>query len=290
METTRRVIDAHVHLDRFAERPGPGFDFFSPPRVEIITDEIVALMDANGVEKAVIMQHPNGALNDEASQAIADYPGRFRGAMILRYGDESCLSEMETNVRRGLTAIKLEMFGTTMYYPDFRLDSDLLLKVYAKAQELGVVITIDPFRIGLPSYQPDALEKVIPAFPDLKFVICHLGFPLANSHTEPGNDTMWRRMLHLAHFDNVWFDVTAMPDMFAGIETYPYPSAVALVRDFITTYGADKPMFGSDLPEELNRDGYDRLIGMFAGSDAFTEDEKSKLLHDNANRVYFGQA
>lgn len=282
-----KIIDAHVHIDRFKEKPGPDFDFFHPPMAEIVVDEIVRHMDEEGVEKAVILQHPNGAMNDEVSNALTQYPDRFKGAMILEFDDERCLAQMEENYKKGLTVIKLEMFGTTMYYPDIKLDSKLLQKVYAKAQKLGIVIAIDPFRIGMSGYQPEALHRMIPAYPNLKFVICHMGFPFANSHTEPGKKEVYKRMLALAEYDNVWFDATAMPDMYAGIEVYPYPSALQLIRDFIDTYGVNKVLFGSDLPEELNQEDYHHLIAMFKDSALFSEHEKACILYENANSVYF---
>lgn len=284
-----KIIDGHIHIDRFAEPPGPDFDFFNPPKVNIVIDEILELMDKEGVEKAVIMQHPNGPLNKEVIEVVAAYPNRLRGSMVLKYEDESCLDEMEEYYKKGLTVIKCEIFGTTMIYPEFKLDSPLKEKVYTKADELGIVMTIDPFRIGMPGYQIDELERMIPKYPNLKFVICHFGFPFGNMHKEPENVEVYGRMLDLARYDNVWFDVTAMPDMFEGIEVYPYPQAVKLVKEFISKYGAHKAIFGTDVPGELNQASYDQLIDMYYESDELTDEEKELLLYKNADKVYFGQ-
>lgn len=283
----KNIIDAHLHIDKFAEEPGPDFDFFHPPKALIVADEVLAMMDEQGVESGVIMQHPNGPLNEEIAQIVKEHPDRFRGSMILPLDTEDALTQMEENKRKGLTVIKLEMFGSTMIYPDLKLDSVLMRKIYAKAEELKLVIAIDPFRIGMPGYQYEELGRVVGDYPDLKFVICHMGYPMAGTMEEETDREKWKKMLDLARHDNVWVDFSAMPDMFCSVEEYPYSGALPLIREFIDTYGAKKAMWGSDIPGELNRGTYGQLIDMYEADGVFTEEEKKLMFRENARNVYF---
>lgn len=283
----RNIIDAHLHIDRFAEEPGPGFDFFHPPKALIVADEVLAMMDETGVESGVIMQHPNGPLNDEIAQIVKEHPDRFRGSMVLPLDTEDALGQMEVNKKNGLTVIKLEMFGSTMLYPGLKLDSELMRKIYAKAEKLGLVIAIDPFWIGMAGYQYEELGRVVGDYPGLKFVICHMAYPMAGTMDKEEDRQKWEKMLDLARFDNVWVDFSAMPDMFCSIEAYPYASAVPLIRRFIDQYGVEKAMWGSDIPGELNRGTYEQLIAMYETDGVFTKEEQKLMFRENARKVYF---
>jgi predicted TIM-barrel fold metal-dependent hydrolase len=285
----RKIIDAHLHIDELLEEPGDKFDFFNPPESRIATEEVLRLMDEQGVGKAVIMQHPNGPINEAVALAVREYPHRFRGAMIINPNDSGCLATIEENKKRGLSIIKLEMFGMSLLYPGIRLDSERFYEIFSLADKLGLVVAVDPFRMDMPGYQSDALNKVIPAFPGVKFVICHLGFPLAELMKEGKYKKKWREMSLLAKYKNVWFDISAMPDMFGNEEKYPYNSATILLKEFITDYGADKVLWGSDILGELRRCGYKQLIDMFEASDTLTEKEKNALFFENAEKVYFNE-
>ena len=285
----RKIIDAHLHIDELLEEPGDKFDFFNPPKSRIATEEVLRLMDEQGVGKAVIMQHPNAAINKAVTLAVHEYPHRFRGAMIINPNGSGCLADIEENKKRGLSVIKLEMFGMSLLYPGIRLDSERFYEIFSLAQTLGIVIAVDPFRMDMPGYQSEALNKMIPEFPGLKFVICHLGFPLAELMKEAEHKKKWREMSLLSRYKNVWFDVSAMPDMFGNEEEYPYAGAVALLKEFIADYGADKVLWGSDILGELKRCGYKQLIDMFAASDSLTEEEKNALFFENAEKVYFNE-
>lgn len=283
----RKIIDAHLHIDRFAEEPGPSFDFFHPPKALIVADEILAKMDEQGVESGVIMQHPNGPLNEEIAKIVRENPTRFRGSMILPLDAEDALAKMEMNREKGLTVIKLEMFGTTMLYPGLKLDSDRMLRIFEKAEELGLTVAIDPFRIGMAGYQHEELRSVIGRFSGLRFVICHLGYPMSGTMDSADAENEWHKMLSLAEYKNVWIDFSAMPDMLCSVEAYPYPSATKLVRDFIDQYGAGKAMWGSDIPGELNRGTYGQLIDMYDGDEKFADEERELIFYRNAKHVYF---
>lgn len=283
----RKIIDAHLHIDRFAEEPGPGFDFFHPPKALIVADEVLAQMDEQGVESAVIMQHPNGPLNEEIAKIVRENPDRFRGSMILPLDTEDALVLMEENKKKGLTVIKLEMFGSTMIYPDLKLDSGLMQKIFAKAEELGLTVAIDPFRIGMAGYQHEEIGKAAAQFPCLKFVICHLGYPMTGTMDSEDSRNEWHSMISLAEHPNVWVDFSAMPDMLCATEEYPYSSAAGLVRDFIDRYGAEKAMWGSDIPGELNRGTYGQLIDMYDAGEKFTDHERELIFYRNAKKVYF---
>lgn len=283
----RRVIDAHVHVDKFVFEGE--IDFSKPPTFVVVPHELVQHMDEESVEKAVIMQHPESAINDVVIDTIRANPGRFRGAMIIPMEGDDCIPQLEENHRRGLTVIKLDMYGALRLYPGIQLDSEVMQQVYTRAEELGIVVAIDPWKINETGYQAEALERMIQKHPGLKFVICHLGYCQAELLKDPVYHARWQEMASLARYGNVCFDVSAMPDMFDAVEKHPYAAAASLVKEFITNYGAEKALWGSDILGELGMGTYRELIDIFEASGLFSEDEKDLLFFGNAHRVYFGE-
>ena len=71
--------------------------------------------------------------------------------------------------------------------------------------------------------------------------------------------------------------------------TYPYPTAVRYLQIAKDILGADRIMFGSDLPSTLCRDSYENLLNYALLSDVFTEEEKQDVFYNTANKIYFGK-
>jgi predicted TIM-barrel fold metal-dependent hydrolase len=130
------------------------------------------------------------------------------------------------------------------------------------------------------SFQIDALARAISRYPDVRFVVCHL---LAPRLQDEQAMTEGVRKLNLP---NVWFDLAAMP---ANVrpEQYPYPTARHYLEVGKKIVGADRLIFGSDVPSTLTRDSYRHLIDFIMLSDVFTDDEKEKVFYQNAEEVYF---
>jgi predicted TIM-barrel fold metal-dependent hydrolase len=175
--------------------------------------------------------------------------------------------------------------GFCGWYPDLRLDSPLFMRIWARAESLGLAVAIDPSHIGSKGYQVEELEKVVPAFPRLNFVICHLGFPYPGIEKNADDLARWERMLRLAGYGNVWFDISALSVFFRD-EGYPFASAAAIVSKFTAHYGADKAVWGSDIPGALVFATYRQLLDMLTKSGRFAGSDLDRLLGVNARDAY----
>jgi hypothetical protein len=311
--STRAKIDAHVHIvpahllgktdrrfnvtiephgiKRFAD--GSVYQFMPDdlPGSCYPVDSLIRSMDGMGIEKAVIMQSPCFSLNEEVSQAVQKYPGRLRGSMIIEPYGEKCLKDIEDCHGRGLTVMKFEMSTGLGYthpnmFPDLRFDSLLFERIWAKAEELGITVTIDPSTIGSKGYQVERLDRMIQKFPDLRWVVCHLGFPFRGMRNNAEKYLRWKNMTALADHKNVWFDISALPVLFSQ-ECYPFASAMEILGEFIEAHGADKPVWGSDIPGALCYGTYVQLADAFEGCPLFTGEQKDRIFHQNAHQAYF---
>ena len=308
------MIDAHVHLmpgylqgttdERFGVTMGSygckilpnGFPAAFLPnymeRSEFSIEALLHVMNEYGVRRAVIMQSLCFKINEDVAQAVAAYPDRLRGAMVIEPKDESVLEEIRYWHGRGLSVIKFEMsmpFGFTHpnAYPELDFASPLMHKVYDLAGELGITLTIDTSPIGTKGYQVEALSEAARMHPGTKFVICHLGFPQIGLRNDAAAYARWQQMTALAANENVWFDIAAMPSVFRD-EMYPYGEAAGFLREFIDNYGA-KAIWGSDIPGTYVDATYREMVCMYTHSSLFSSQELKQIFCLNAEKVYFGQ-
>lgn len=301
----KRYIDAHVHItpaaalgtknDRFGTEVMPygylkmgeeGF-YTMPPYIhdsQFTEDTLVKLMDVYGVEKAVILQSLMSPQNEAVAKAVEKYPDRLAGAMIIEPVD-GWEEQMEYWYVRGLRAIKFEMRAYTdpAAYPDIGYTDPRMLKLFEKAQKLGLTVTIDPAPVDFPVYEPEKLLKAIREFPALHFVLCHMAYP--RPLDTPELETRWEQMLTVAALPNCFLDVSAMPDFFDA-EGWPYPTALKLLKKAKEVAGAQKLIWGTDISGTLNRATYAQMMEMFYRADCLNEEELDGLFYRNAKRAY----
>lgn len=301
----KRFIDAHVHItpaaalgtknDRFGTEVMPygylkmgeeGF-YTMPPYIhdsQFTEDTLVKLMDVYGVEKAVILQSLMSPRNEAVAKAVEKYPDRLAGAMIIEPvgGWEE---QMEYWYGRGLRAIKFEMRAYTnpAAWPDISYTDPRMLKLFEKAQKLGLTVTIDPAPVDFPVYEPEKLFEAIRKFPALHFVLCHMAYP--QPLDTPELETRWEQMLTVAALPNCFLDVSAMPDFFDA-EGWPYPTALKLLKKAKEVAGAQKLIWGTDISGTLNRATYVQMMEMFYRADCLNEEELDGLFYRNAKRAY----
>ena len=89
------------------------------------------------------------------------------------------------------------------------------------------------------------------------------------------------------NLDNVVFDLASLSSN-QKPEPYPYPTAIWFIKEAMHILGADRMMWGSDLPSNLCKDTYRHLFDYILVSSAFTESEKESMLWRTAERIYFG--
>ena len=172
-------FDTDVRIDRIKEHrvdmqilssPHPGVDRFSP-------DESAEM---------------SRIINDGIAKAVRKYPKRFQGlAMLPLIDTKLALKELD----RAVQDLGLKGMCMLTNVAGKMVDSEFLLPVYARAQELGVPIFIHPttplgaavmqewrlaiilgfeFDIVLSATRL-AYAGVLDKFPELNFVISHLG-------------------------------------------------------------------------------------------------------------------
>lgn len=204
-------------------------------------EQMLAMMDAAGTERAFLVAHKTGQLGlagswhlpyETVAKAVARYPDRFHGlAGIDPTEGMAGVRALERAVR------ELGFIGAHAYPHWFELPPDHArwYPFYAKCVELGVPFLLqvgqslvyEPRRPLRSVGRPITLDAVACDFPELKLVGIHVGIPWADEMIAMA----WKHenvfIIADAHAPKYW------PESF--------------VR-YIDSYGRHKVMFGTDFP------------------------------------------
>ncbi len=207
------IIDFHTHVDE-----APAFGWIDPP------DKVVALLDAAGIDAAVIMTYTDlPGLNPEALEYIVAAAGRFPGRLIpfVRL-NPNYTADVPDLVRRavdlGVRGVKLHP-TTTLAHPAGAGTLSLLRRCAALGLPALFHCGDDPYTT------PQALGLAAAAVPDCAVVLGHMGGYL--------------------HVEEAITVAEANPNVYLETSAMPYPE---LIRTAVARVGAERVIFGSDGP------------------------------------------
>lgn len=248
-------------------------------------EALIKVMDAHNVGKAVLLQGMYlGFQNLYTYDAVKKYPNRFVGAATydpFARNKDKIIHHLFDEL--GFKIIKMEVSnssGLMANHDTIDLNGSLMHEVYKMADSRKLVFVIDIGRPGNDCYQVDNLRKAIIQYPNMRFVICHLG-----SHQINQYDLLKEDLIKL-NLPNVWFDLASVPNN-TKPEIYPFSTALSYVKLAKDIVGVDKLIWGSDMPSALNYDSYAHMISYLVDSKMFAQEELTKMFYQNAEDVYF---
>jgi predicted TIM-barrel fold metal-dependent hydrolase len=248
-------------------------------------EQLVREMDDHGVSRAILMQGPfYGFCNDYTFEAQQAHPGRLFGMGTFDPFAGQAPAVMENLIRRfRFRGLKFEIsrsFGLMGYHPELRIDAEPMTRIWELAERDSLVVSLDLGTFGEPSFQVKGLRAIAARHPDLRFVVEHVFSPGRDRF-----DDVRATLGLLAPCDNVSFTLASIPGSTMP-ERYPFPIAcryAAIAREMV---GADRILWGSDIPGTAVNIPYRQLIDWVAESGVFTEEELRKVYAENAIQVY----
>jgi predicted TIM-barrel fold metal-dependent hydrolase len=233
-----RIVDAQVHIwaaDTPA-RPWPGRETKPHRDPAIGADELLRMMDAAGVERAVIVPPSwEGDRNDLGLAAAQKYPGRFAvmGRLAIEKPESRGLID-GWRKQPGMLGARFT-FHTNEQRP--WLSDGTADWLWAAAERAQVPLMI---------HVPGSLDKVDPIatkYPGLKLVIDHLG--RASHDRDAAGFGDLPRLLALAKRPNVAVKATALPCF--SSERYPYQGLHEVIRQVFDAFGPQRMFWGTDI-------------------------------------------
>lgn len=313
MGSAPMIIDAHAHIfpqinGFVGERSTAGLRYgkmligneefqLMPPLGEhtVHTVEMmIAQMNGAGVDRAVLMQGPfYGECNDYVLESVRKYPRRLTAMAYLDPWEKEAKHSFSRVIETGgFSGIKLECSSATglmAKYKRMQLASYELQWLWTELERRRLTLALDLGKPDAWSYQTAAVRQIANRHPELKIVIAHLGQPSPQLAAQHDTKERWIEQIELGLLPNVWFDTAALPAYYLE-DQFPFPSVADVIKEVINRIGADKVMWGTDIPGLLTTASYPQLVDMAKLHFSFLHPEDSaKMFYKNAIEVYGGR-
>lgn len=283
------LFDAHAHLKsddllRYPRAPAaPVLPGPPPPQPSGETPEVVRLlrwMDQNGVESAAAVQHrgtygtDNRYLLDSTDQyrhrlvpiVVLDAEAPETPALVGRLRDEHGIAGIR------LTGARAADGGLPW------LESAAAQRTWAALDAAGLVADLMTLPPGLASAATAAYARLAGAYPRVRLVLDHCGWPDVAGAPEFG---LKAAQLALLAAPNVYFKFTTV-NLERLRDANASPSEA--LRHFAAVLGAKRLMWGSDIGNSAGL--YGQMVGrIVAASSGLSRRDRRQVLHDTAQAV-----
>jgi predicted TIM-barrel fold metal-dependent hydrolase len=249
-------------------------------------EHMLAHMDWVGVDKAVLYQnHFYGRLNDYLADCVKKWPNRFSAVAQI---DESRASEEPQlkELKRCIMTLGLKgLFFEVSQCPN--IDKEELLPFWDELMHLKVPLILELGRTPTAEQYLARISKtikVLKKFPDLKVIISTMGSNIRDPK-DPEYVDIPKKILNLIKLSNVWYEIGYLL-AFDKFDEYPYPLAQKITKEAYKAVGADKLVWGSDMPMLMRTCTYRQAIDFVRKHCNFlSEAEKDLVLGKNASKL-----
>ena len=251
---------------------------------------MVAQMDYVGVDKALLSHgHVYGKLNDYLSECVRKLPERLVGAAQIqeeKADEESEILELRRAIRKlGLSALYFECEG--FFVSSFRdnLDDEKFFPFWDEVHDLGIPVLWDlrPLRKPIPEEYLDQIRRLnrwAHNFPDIDCLITH-GLQVRFFIDE---NKIPKDVIDVLGNPNVHLELL-FPILMPSYE-YPYPRAQELIKNLYSRLGAEKMLWGSDMPAVERKCTYKQSLDYLRYHCNFiSEADMELILGGNAMRL-----
>lgn len=220
--------------------------------------ELIASMDRNGIERAVILAIEPFLKAQEIFQVIANHPGRFVVFGSLKLDDPLGMEHLRGWLEEGrIIGLKLHPLQNMPW------QGEQILALCELADSFGVPVL---FHTGTFPFhwkehedrnfdeRVESIEGVMVRFPNLRVILGHTGWD------------QWRTAMELGRkYPNVILEASWQPER--------------VIRAAIETVGVDRVLFGSDFPLFNQADALNTMYH------ALTRDKFRMVTYENPRRV-----
>lgn len=290
------IIDAHAHIYEILKgygakgefRPlGRGRGIWATGLVERFFPEeygdtgfhaetLVHIMNENDVDHAILLQGGNyGFHNDYMAESAAKYPEKLTAVGAIDpyalYADKIFDNLIE---RYRFKALKFEIsseWGLSGFHRDLKLTDEAFCRLLEKADAFGLTVAIDMGTMAMSSFDFEGFKTIVERYRNVLFVMTHCFFP-----NNDGKNEMRMEFAKSLTGDNFVMDFANL-----SLETQ-----ADYLRSLKNVIGAERMLWGTDIPGVLCRFTYKQLIERVEASGIFTKTELPLVMGENAKRVY----
>jgi predicted TIM-barrel fold metal-dependent hydrolase len=259
----------------------------SPP------DFMLAQMLYAGVDHCVLQTGWGyGAMNDYNAFAQNQYPDKFTALLNVdeprAYTEESIAEFDRAHKQLGLKGVYFALDAFARYDFDLTIEDPKLDPFWMRVQASGLPVFIEVTPI--PDYNTASyianmvrLKRLMDRFRTVQWILV-MGPPVRSF----GMNGRWEfpeEVMSAYRNENLWIEVM-FPITWGGQWEYPFVEAQALIRDMRDKFGADKMIWGSDMPNLERFCTYTQCVDYVRRHCSFlTTNEKEKILGGNLDGI-----
>ena len=225
------IVDTHCHA---------GHNWFEP--VELLLHQ----MNANGVDKAALIQHRGTYDNTYLLECAQRFPGRFVVVAMVDHTQPDAPQTLEKWAAQGVIGVRLP--------PGARSPGHDELAIWRKASELGLIVSSQG---GLEGFASDEFNALVGQFPEMPIIVEHLaavGRDAATPYAE------YKKALALANYPNTYVKVGGLGEISKRADVlqpdFRFEDTPPLIEMAYGAFGPRRMMWGSDYPPVSGREGY----------------------------------
>ena len=276
MATQTLTIDCQVHCYERNRPERPWSGFLEGPE-EVTGDDMVAAMDAVGVDGAILIS-PFSLYQYDASYALevyAKHPGRFGLVRPFDPASETVASDVaEWTSTPGVVGARV-----MLAYGEYEADHSGLNAIFAACARAGVPVNV--MAVGkLP-----LLTELARRNPDTQVIIDHVG--LAQPFVPPPPQDPFAdlpNVLAAAEQDNVAIKISGACTL--SHEPFPYPDIWESLGRVFDAYGLERCMWGTDWTRAVRLLTYEQGVEAFRVADRLSDTDRATLMGGTLARIY----
>jgi L-fuconolactonase len=271
------TIDAQVHAYE-RDHPGRPWAAVLPGPAEVTGDDMVAAMDAVGVDGAILVS-PFTMYRYDASYAIAvraRHPGRFGLVKPLDTTDPAVAETIaDWAATPGAVGVRIMMnrdVSTDAADPGVN-------RILAGAARHSLPVNL------LAWGRLDQVSQLAARNPDTRLVIDHLGLQQPFEPPVPAQPFAdLPKVLALAAHSNIAIKITGACTL--SREPFPYKDIWDPLQRIFDAFGMERCMWGTDWTRAVALLTYAQGVGAFRVTDRLSDGDRAALMGETLRRIY----
>ncbi|XP_061990517.1 uncharacterized protein LOC133708941 [Rosa rugosa] len=251
-QSRTKVIDSHLHVWASPQEAADKYPYFpgQEPTLPGDVDLLLKCMEEARVDGALIVQPINHKFDHSlVTSVLKKYPSKFVGCCLANPAEDgSGVKQLEHLILKdNYRAVR---FNPYLWPSGQKMTNEVGKAMFSKAGELGVPVGFMCMKgLGL---HISEIEELCTEFPSTLVLLDHLAFckpPINDEENEA-----FSALLKLSRFPQVYVKVSAL---FRVSRTpFPYEDVSHTLSQVVSSFGANRVMWGSDFPFVVAECGY----------------------------------
>ncbi|XP_057777020.1 uncharacterized protein LOC130995665 isoform X2 [Salvia miltiorrhiza] len=247
-----KVIDSHLHVWASPQQAAEKYPYFpgQEPTLPGHVEFLLECMGEAGVDGALIVQPINHKFDHSyVTSVLKKYPSKFFGCCLANPAEDGTgIKQLEDLISKdGYRAVR---FNPYLWPSGQLMTNDVGKAMFAKAGELGAPVGFMCMK-GLDLHLSE-IEELCTEFPSTVVLLDHLGFCKPPKNYE--EEQIFSKLLNLSRFPQVYVKLSAL--FRVSRCPYPYEDLSDVILKVVSSYGANRIMWGSDFPYVVPECGY----------------------------------